>query len=126
LYPSASGGKRGRSPEKKRRANPALCACRGGNQWPVLLVPVLLPEVSVAPVAEVPVPAPLELEVPPLVVPPELTLFELVPVAPLLVEPAPELPADMLELSPVPPLPVPVELQAAKLRAIRPPMRMLW
>jgi hypothetical protein len=66
------------------------------DQWPVVLVPVLLPEVSVLPVAEVPVPEPFELDVPLLVWPVELLPEVVSEVVPVL------LPAAVPELLPLP------------------------
>jgi hypothetical protein len=71
----------------------------------VLLVPVLLPEVSVAPVAEVPV-------------------LELLPVAPVEVLPLADI-GEVLSAALLV-LPVPVELQAARLKAISAPIITPW
>jgi hypothetical protein len=103
-----------------------------------LLVPVPLPEVSVVPVDEVPLPllvpllVPLEFELPQVFWPLEL-VPELLPVPsiePLLVVPDDELPL-LLDIGEVLSaallvLPVPVELQAARLMAIRAPIITPW
>jgi hypothetical protein len=95
----------------------------------VLLVPVLVPEVSVSPLAEVPVAEPFERGLPVLVAPVEpvpgllpLPHWVLPLAAPL---PVAVLPFDIVDVLPAASR-VPVELQAARLMAIRAPINTPW